>query len=54
MRQGRAWLLLLALAALAWGCAGVIEFRLPDEFKGRKLKEDPPLSLAPALDGVRA
>jgi len=34
----------LLLCLFAQGCAGVAVFRMPDEFKGRKLKEDPPIS----------
>ncbi|HTB34367.1 MAG TPA: hypothetical protein VK842_05855 [bacterium] len=50
MGPRRTLLLLLALgwALMASGCAGVVEFQMPDQYKDKKLKEDPPGSyLAP-------
>ncbi len=39
---------LLALAFLGgMGCAGVIEFHSPKEFKDGKFKEDPPVGMLP-------
>lgn len=37
----------LLLMTLSWlsGCASVVRFELPDELKGKKLKEDPPISM---------
>lgn len=41
----RALRLFLGLAFLGLaGCVGLPEFRLPEEFKGRKQREDPPLT----------
>lgn len=47
----RLWLNLLALLflALGAGCAHVLEFRTPQEFRGQKVKEDPPGTYAPML-----
>jgi hypothetical protein len=44
MSPRRRFLLLLALgwALMASGCAGVIEFQMPEQYKAKKLKEDPP------------
>ncbi len=42
------WVLLVALAFSA-GCAGIISFDVPEEFKGKKTIEDPPLSQAPVF-----
>jgi hypothetical protein len=40
---------LLAAGLAVSGCAGIVEIKLPREFKGKKQVEDPPLSrLAPA------
>jgi hypothetical protein len=36
--------LLVFLAVLSGGCAGVVSLRLPEEFKNKKLIEDPPAS----------
>jgi hypothetical protein len=36
-----------ALVLLSSGCANVIEFRVPTEFKDKKKIEDPPLTQAP-------
>jgi len=41
---------LLALGLLA-GCAGV-ELRTPPEFRGKKVKEDPPGTYVPWLEGT--
>ena len=40
-------LICLLLMALATGCASVLRFELPAELKGKKLKEDPPITLLP-------
>jgi hypothetical protein len=40
-------LLVLGWALLAGGCAGLLEFHLPGEFKEGKQKEDPPGSCLP-------
>ncbi len=48
------WLLLLGGALLCSGCAGVAEFRLPEEFKGKKQVEDPPLSRLPRAERAAA
>lgn len=48
-KSKRALWALLALAALNAGCAGIISFSVPEEFKGKKTVEDPPLTYkAPA------
>ncbi len=36
---------LALLLSLGSGCASVIRLELPDEFKHKKLKEDPPISM---------
>jgi len=45
-RAGRL-LALLGLLALASGCAHVLEFRLPQEFRDGKTVEDPPATALP-------
>lgn len=40
-------LALLGLLAFAAGCAGVVEFRLPEEFRNGKTVEDPPATSLP-------
>ena len=40
-------LALLGLLAFAAGCAGVVEFRLPEEFRDGKIIEDPPATSLP-------
>ena len=47
----RAWLCILGLLLLTLGagCAHVLEFRTPQEFRGQKVKEDPPGTYAPML-----
>jgi hypothetical protein len=40
-------LALLGLLAFAVGCAHVLEFRMPQEFKDGKLVEDPPATSLP-------
>ena len=50
MRRGKLWILTLGLLALCAGCAHVLEFRTPEEFRGKKVKEDPPGTYAPMLD----
>jgi hypothetical protein len=42
-------LILLALSALGslQGCKGLMEFNVPKEFQGQKVKEDPPGTLLP-------
>jgi hypothetical protein len=58
MASRRILLLMLALAwaLMASGCAGVVEFQMPERFKGEKLKEDPPgtylVPQGPARTGV--
>ena len=58
MNQRRTLLLLLALAwaLMASGCAGVVEFQMPERFKDKKIKEDPPgtylVPAGPARTGV--
>lgn len=48
MKQGIYSLVaLLALALFSNGCAHVIEFRVPQEFKDKKQVEDPPLTKLP-------
>jgi hypothetical protein len=44
MSLRRFLMLLLALgwALMASGCAGVIEVKMPEQYKAKKLKEDPP------------
>jgi hypothetical protein len=47
-------LLILALGLLA-GCAHWVEFQTPAEFRGKKVKEDPPGTYVPWLNsGVKA
>lgn len=46
--------MILALAILAQGCAGIIEMRVPKQFKGSKLKEDPPISMVPCVEATCA
>jgi hypothetical protein len=50
------FLIVVVWALLVSGCAGVIEFQMPDRFKGEKLKEDPPgtflVPAGPARTGV--
>jgi hypothetical protein len=36
--------LLLGLLSCLSGCAGIAELRMPQEFKGKKQVEDPPLT----------
>lgn len=50
----RRWIMIVGLlgALLATGCASVVEFRLPDEFKGAKQKEDPPGVYLTPHDGI--
>lgn len=40
-------LAMLGLLALAAGCAGVAEFRVPEEFRDGKIIEDPPATCLP-------
>ena len=44
MASRRILLLILALAwaLMASGCAGVVEFKMPEQFRDKKVKEDPP------------
>ena len=42
-------LLVLALGLLA-GCAHWVEFQTPAEFRGKKVKEDPPGTYVPWLN----
>ena len=55
MSLRRTLLLLLALgwALMASGCAGVIEFQMPEQYKAKKLKEDPPGSFYVPADAPR-
>jgi hypothetical protein len=40
-------LLLVAMLGLQ-GCAGIVEIRMPQEFKNGKIKEDPPVTILPS------
>ena len=41
-------LLALSIALLSLnGCAGLMEFHIPKEFEGQKVKEDPPGTMLP-------
>lgn len=42
-------LLILGLGLLSAGCAGVADFRLPQEFREKKLVEDPPGAALPVI-----
>jgi hypothetical protein len=42
------------LALLGSGCARVLRLEIPDEFKKKKLKEDPPISCLPLGEGSKA
>jgi hypothetical protein len=46
--------LLALLALLSSGCAGVLRLERPDEFKKKKLKEDPPISQSRPGEGSTA
>jgi hypothetical protein len=50
-RLGRLTLVVLALGLLA-GCAEGPQFRTPAEFRDKKVKEDPPGTYVPWLQGV--
>ncbi len=49
MRRAWLWILALLCLGLCVGCAHVLEFRTPQEFQGKKVKEDPPGTYAPML-----
>ena len=49
MRRGRLLFVGSLLLLLGAGCAHVLEFRTPAEFRGKKVKEDPPGVYAPML-----
>lgn len=46
MRAFKLSLLLMVLALGLGACAGVMEFRLPKEFDGKKKVQDPPVTQA--------
>ena len=35
------WIVLFCLLVYSAGCASIVTFKLPDEFKDRKTQEDP-------------
>ena len=46
--------LIFAMTLFMQGCASFVEMRVPKEFKGGKIKEDPPLGALPAREALCA
>jgi hypothetical protein len=48
------WTALLAAFALGTGaCASVVKFELPERYKQKKLKEDPPVSFVHPVSAIQ-